>query len=163
MACRTRARPGGRGEAVGGVVDGAGEGGVERRGSLSGGEGGRGREVESGVWGFDVERKGSGGKGDASGSEDVSTSDPPFLLLHAALYDRTGTIGREMVENVNASGGPGTSDAAVHTLIGTTVATGQCLMDEFGVKRCLFLFPDLSVRLPGEWRLRFSLVDVEGR
>ncbi|KAJ3051795.1 hypothetical protein HK097_007184 [Rhizophlyctis rosea] len=98
---------------------------------------------------------------DDAGRETPCTADPPLLLLHASLFDATGTAGRELVENVYSTGGPGSTDAAVHVLIGSTVATAQCLADEHGAKRCMFLFPDLSVRLPGQYRLRFTLVDVE--
>ncbi|KAJ3268708.1 hypothetical protein HK104_005292, partial [Borealophlyctis nickersoniae] len=94
------------------------------------------------------------------GTESKSTDDLPFLVCHVSLWDTTGTKERGMVENVYSSGGSNPVDASVHALVGSLATVAQPLKDADGVRRLMFLFPDLSIRLPGEYRLMFQLVDV---
>ncbi|KAJ1733687.1 hypothetical protein LPJ61_001440 [Coemansia biformis] len=49
---------------------------------------------------------------------------------------------------------------AVQNLIGTTVATGSKLQGLDGSPGVFFVFPDLSIRKDGEYRLQFSFVDL---
>ncbi|KAJ2766612.1 hypothetical protein IWQ57_004290, partial [Coemansia nantahalensis] len=65
-----------------------------------------------------------------------------------------------------AAGG-GASDAegrtyTVHNLIGTTVAQGAKLQGLDGQPGVFFVFPDLSIRKDGTYRLQFSFFNLEG-
>jgi hypothetical protein len=46
-------------------------------------------------------------------------------------------------------------------LIGTLISTPFIGEDEYGEKGCFFCFPDLSCRVPGSFRLKFSLTEID--
>ena len=48
-------------------------------------------------------------------------------------------------------------------LVGSRVVSCQTLEDEHGTKRSLFVFPNLSIRVRGTYKMRFDLVDLESR
>lgn len=51
--------------------------------------------------------------------------------------------------------------AATKRLMGTSVASPYQAKDEHGIAGTFFVFPDLSCRSPGRYRLRFKLIRVE--
>ncbi|KAI9094435.1 velvet factor [Phlyctochytrium arcticum] len=98
---------------------------------------------------------------DANGHEFSSCEEAPFLVCHASLWSGDGTQDRSLVENVYAQGsGHDAADASVHAVVGSQVAIAQALRDVDDQRKMMFLYPDLSVRLPGQYSLRFQLVDV---
>jgi hypothetical protein len=76
------------------------------------------------------------------------------LVVHVTLWDpKTDT---------NASTMPGTTDKRQQRrLMGTLVSSPFVGKDEFDVEGCFFTFPDLSVRTPGKYSLRFSLAVID--
>ncbi|KND02721.1 uncharacterized protein SPPG_01804 [Spizellomyces punctatus DAOM BR117] len=98
---------------------------------------------------------------DAAGKEIDSCEEAPFLVCHASLWNPEGTEDRSLVENVYAQGGGNdAADASVHAVVGSQVAIAQSLKDVDDKRKMMFLYPDLSVRLPGRYSFRFQLVDV---
>ncbi|PBP16506.1 nuclear divisionprotein rft1, partial [Diplocarpon rosae] len=81
----------------------------------------------------------------------------PFSVVHCTLWDPD--------TNTDATAMPGTSDKRQQRrLMGTLVASPFVGKDEHGVEGCFFTFPDLSVRTPGRYSLKFALVNlVPGR
>lgn len=45
-------------------------------------------------------------------------------------------------------------------LIGSIAEPAQVLLDEFGRPGCFAVFADMSVRIEGDFMLRFSVVDI---
>ncbi|CZT47465.1 uncharacterized protein RSE6_08027 [Rhynchosporium secalis] len=76
-----------------------------------------------------------------------------YLVIHCILWDSEN--------NCDASAMPGTTDKRQQRrLMGTLVASPFVGKDEHQVEGCFFTFPDLSVRTPGKYSLRFSLVSL---
>ncbi|KAJ1832179.1 hypothetical protein LPJ63_003736 [Coemansia sp. RSA 2711] len=50
----------------------------------------------------------------------------------------------------------------VRNLIGSSVTAGQKLQNIDGLQGIFFVFPDLSIRKDGEYRLRFSFFNLQG-
>ncbi|PTD02486.1 Sexual development regulator velC [Fusarium culmorum] len=46
-------------------------------------------------------------------------------------------------------------------LLGTLISTPFVGKDEHGQEGCFFCFPDLSCRIPGSFRLKFRLVEID--
>ncbi|KAJ3001983.1 hypothetical protein HKX48_002586, partial [Thoreauomyces humboldtii] len=72
-----------------------------------------------------------------------------------------------MVENAysqEAHGGTRSmDDASVHNIVGAQATVAKPLRDVDHTNRMMFLYPDLSVRLPGRYSIRFQLVDVSSQ
>lgn len=96
----------------------------------------------------------------ADGNAINSCEEAPFLVCHASLWSADGLEDRSLVENIYATSGSNPADTSVHAVVGSQVAISQPLVDVDGKRKMMFLFPDLSVRLPGQYTLRFQLVDV---
>ena len=64
--------------------------------------------------------------------------------------------------DADASHMPGTTDKRQQRrLMGTLVSSPFYGKDEFNVDGCFFTFPDLSVRTPGTYSLKFKLVVID--
>lgn len=75
----------------------------------------------------------------------------PAAVVHCTLWDP--------VANKDDTAMPGTTDKRQQRrLMGTLVSSPFVGLDEHGVEGCFFTFPDLSVRTPGTYSLRFSLM-----
>jgi len=79
----------------------------------------------------------------------------PFLLLSCRLHDLTG---KEQSLVTRTKDG-----VAANVLVGNRVVPCARLQDEHGASKLLFVFSDLSVRVPGTYKLRFDLMDIESR
>jgi hypothetical protein len=78
----------------------------------------------------------------------------PCLVVHCTLWDP--------VENQDATAMPETTDKRQQRrLMGTLVSSPFVGLDEHDIEGCFFTFPDLSVRTPGTYSLRFSLVILD--
>ena len=78
----------------------------------------------------------------------------PCLVVHCTLWDP--------VANKDATAMPETADKRQQRrLMGTLVSSPFVGRDEHDVEGCFFTFPDLSVRTPGTYSLRFSLVILD--
>jgi hypothetical protein len=80
----------------------------------------------------------------------------PYSVVHCVLWDP--------INNRDDTAMPGTTDKRQQRrLMGTLVASPFVGKDEHNNEGCFFTFPDLSVRTPGAYSLKFSLVvlDVE--
>ncbi|TPX64995.1 hypothetical protein SpCBS45565_g05511 [Spizellomyces sp. 'palustris'] len=91
---------------------------------------------------------------------DSCAQEEPYLVCHASLCSADGTEDRGLINNIYADESAGELGASQHALVGCAVATAQPLKDVDGVKKLMFIFPDLSVRPPGHLRLKFRLVDL---
>ena len=90
----------------------------------------------------------------ATPEEMITRLQQPYLVVHCTLWDPA--------TNRDASQMPGTTDKRQQRrLMGTLVSSPFFGKDEFNVAGCFFTFPDLSVRTPGVYTLRFSLIVIE--
>lgn len=75
----------------------------------------------------------------------------PYAVVHCTLWDP--------VNDCDDTAMPITTDKRQQRrLMGTLVSSPFVGKDEFNVEGCFFTFPDLSVRTPGTYSLRFQLV-----
>jgi hypothetical protein len=75
----------------------------------------------------------------------------PYAVVHCTLWDP--------VTDTDDTAMPSTTDKRQQRrLMGTLVSSPFVGKDEFNVEGCFFTFPDLSVRTPGTYSLRFQLV-----
>jgi len=78
----------------------------------------------------------------------------PYSVIHCILWDSDN--------NCDATAMPGTTDKRQQRrLMGTLVSSPFFGKDEHNVDGCFFTFPDLSVRTPGKYSLKFSLVSLD--
>ncbi len=78
----------------------------------------------------------------------------PFSVIHCTLWDPD--------TDTDATAMPGTTDKRQQRrLMGTLVSSPFVGKDEHGAEGCFFTFPDLSVRTPGKYSLRFALVQLD--
>ncbi|KAK5174777.1 uncharacterized protein LTR77_001860 [Saxophila tyrrhenica] len=77
-----------------------------------------------------------------------------ILALHCSLLNHDGSE-----DNDSGPGQDGTP--ASRRLMGTVVASPYQAKDENGIAGTFFVFPDLSCRSPGKYRLRFKLLRVD--
>ncbi|EPE25843.1 hypothetical protein GLAREA_01755 [Glarea lozoyensis ATCC 20868] len=78
----------------------------------------------------------------------------PCTVVHCTLWDP--------VADKDDTAMPGTTDKRQQRrLMGTLVSSPFVGKDEHGVEGCFFTFPDLSVRTPGKYSLRFSLMILD--
>ncbi|TVY33223.1 Sexual development regulator [Lachnellula occidentalis] len=78
----------------------------------------------------------------------------PCAVVHCTLWDP--------VANKDDTAMPGTTDKRQQRrLMGTLVSSPFVGQDEHNVEGCFFTFPDLSVRTPGTYSLRFSLIVLD--
>ncbi|KAF8857314.1 hypothetical protein BDZ45DRAFT_435407 [Acephala macrosclerotiorum] len=78
----------------------------------------------------------------------------PYSVVHCVLWDP--------VKDQDDTAMPGTTDKRQQRrLMGTLVASPFVGKDEHGVEGCFFTFPDLSVRTPGTYSLKFSLINLD--
>ena len=112
------------------------------------------------------------------GERDRRVIDPP-PILQLAVEDPTATAEekRERLQrssfivhctlwdpatDTDASHMPGTMDKRQQRrLMGTLVSSPFYGKDEFNVEGCFFTFPDLSVRTPGMYSLKFKLILID--
>ena len=77
-----------------------------------------------------------------------------FSVVHCTLWNPA--------TNTDDSAMPGSSDKRQQRrLMGTLVSSPFVGLDEHDVEGCFFTFPDLSVRTPGTYCLKFSLVILD--
>ncbi|KAJ5054371.1 uncharacterized protein L3040_000646 [Drepanopeziza brunnea f. sp. 'multigermtubi'] len=78
----------------------------------------------------------------------------PYSVIHCTLWDPE--------TDKDATAMPGTTEKRQQRrLMGTLVASPFVGKDEHGMEGCFFTFPDLSVRTPGKYSLRFALVNLD--
>jgi hypothetical protein len=78
----------------------------------------------------------------------------PCTVVHCTLWDPAA--------DKDDTAMPGTTDKRQQRrLMGTLVSSPFVGRDEFGKEGCFFTFPDLSVRTPGTYSLRFSLMVLD--
>lgn len=90
----------------------------------------------------------------ASAEEMKALIRQPCAVVHCTLWDP--------IANKDDTAMPGTTDKRQQRrLMGTLVSSPFVGKDEHGVEGCFFTFPDLSVRTPGKYSLRFSLMIID--
>ncbi|KAJ2800043.1 hypothetical protein H4R20_004208 [Coemansia guatemalensis] len=94
-----------------------------------------------------------------------------IFVMHATLFDETGTVER-MTERTTAmpasDNAPDTDRQASgavgelyeQTVMGTLVSSAHHVRDLEDKQGCFFCFPDIRVRHPGKYCLRFSLLQL---
>lgn len=73
--------------------------------------------------------------------------------MRVSLSSAEGTENISLVSNPNAN-----TFALTRMLEGKLYSSGHVVRDLDGERACFFVFPDLSVRLEGVFRLTFSLI-----
>ncbi|KAF9045707.1 hypothetical protein BDZ89DRAFT_1089591 [Hymenopellis radicata] len=91
---------------------------------------------------------------DARGMDFVPEDELPFLITHLSLYPVTGE--RRIDANWQSEQGP-------PILYGNLVSAVDLLEDLQGNMGLFFLFPDVSIRWQGRFRLRVSLLKIGRR
>lgn len=77
----------------------------------------------------------------------------PAYVVHCSIWDKNG--------NEDQTDMPAEFVRPGKRLMGSLVSSPFVGQDEHGNEGCFFCFPDMSVRTPGQFRLRFSLVYVD--
>ncbi|RFU28044.1 hypothetical protein B7463_g8289, partial [Scytalidium lignicola] len=84
----------------------------------------------------------------------ISRLSPSYSVVHCSLWDP--------VRNVEDNTMPESTDKRQQRrLMGTLVASAFVGKDENDVEGCFFCFPDLSVRTPGTYSLKFSFIQID--
>jgi hypothetical protein len=78
----------------------------------------------------------------------------PYAVVHCTLWD-------PQTDSDDTAMPSSTSTRQQRRLMGTLVASPFVGNDEFNIEGCFFCFPDLSVRTPGTYALKFSLVNLD--
>ncbi|KAM0346748.1 hypothetical protein ACHAP4_011638 [Fusarium culmorum] len=73
-------------------------------------------------------------------------------IMNCSLYDDSGS---EVATFITKQG------RQERQLLGTLISTPFVGKDEHGQEGCFFCFPDLSCRIPGSFRLKFRLVEID--
>ncbi|KZL80773.1 vea protein [Colletotrichum incanum] len=77
----------------------------------------------------------------------------PAYVVHCSIWDESGTVDcTNMPEDMVRPG---------KRIMGSLVSSPFVGQDENGEEGCFFCFPDMSVRTPGNYRLKFVLVVVD--
>jgi hypothetical protein len=76
---------------------------------------------------------------------------PHFAIVHVSLVNENGEPRDFINDKGNLTG----------ILMGHLVSTSQLLTDINGEKSHFFIFNDLSIRIPGKYRLKFNLFDMD--
>ncbi|CAO0798093.1 unnamed protein product [Mucor circinelloides] len=76
----------------------------------------------------------------------------PFYIIHASLWSVDMTKKHDIIE--------GTAPHPLRFLIGSLVSSPSLLKDLNNDRAYYFAFPDLSVRMTGQYRLQFSLIHL---
>ncbi|KAI8075868.1 velvet factor-domain-containing protein [Gilbertella persicaria] len=76
---------------------------------------------------------------------------PPFFVVQVSLWSADMKRQLDLVKNKHQ---------ALRTLMGSVVASPSLLKDLDGQEAYYFAFPDLSVRMTGEYRLQFTLMHL---
>ncbi|KAJ2617070.1 hypothetical protein H4S08_000491 [Coemansia sp. RSA 1365] len=107
----------------------------------------------------------------SDGTEDEKMLWEHTFVMHATLFDESGTIERMTGRNVVVTTSENTSDADRQASgpaqgsyeqigLGTLVSSAHHVRDLDDKQGCFFCFPDIRVRHPGVYRLRFSLLQL---
>ncbi|CEP17861.1 hypothetical protein [Parasitella parasitica] len=80
------------------------------------------------------------------------TIECPFYIIHASLWSVDKTKKYDIIE--------GTTPTSLRFLIGSLVSSPSLLKDLNNDKAYYFAFPDLSIRMMGQYRLQFSLLHL---
>ncbi|KAJ2852113.1 hypothetical protein IWW36_000492 [Coemansia brasiliensis] len=102
----------------------------------------------------------------ADGSEDTQAMWEHIFVMHATLFDETGTV-----ECSSARAAAGSTPYAgaqqqagdepyERIVFGSLVSSAYYVRDLDERPGCYFCFPDINVRRPGTYRLRFSLLQL---
>jgi hypothetical protein len=76
----------------------------------------------------------------------------PFYVLHASLWSEDMQTQYDLIEGV--------FPYTMRILVGCLVSSPSILKNLQNQKGIYFAFPDLSVRMTGKYRLRFSLIHL---
>ncbi|KAI8646238.1 velvet factor-domain-containing protein [Parasitella parasitica] len=76
----------------------------------------------------------------------------PFYIIHASLWSTDMTKKYDIIE--------GTTPTSLRFLLGSLVSSPSLLKDLNNDKAYYFAFPDLSIRMTGQYRLQFSLLHL---
>lgn len=111
---------------------------------------------------------------DADGRRLAEAPQDPFLTLHVSLWNDDGTDERNLIvtnqprriditrQNEELMQTPDASAKITRVLMGSLVASPTKLDDEYGKRGAFFVFPDLSIRTEGSYRLKFSMFSMSG-
>lgn len=78
-----------------------------------------------------------------------------MLALHCTLLNKDGSEDETEVAQAHPDG------PASRRLMGSLVAAPYPAKDENGIAGTFFVFPDLSCRNPGKYRLKFTLIRID--
>lgn len=101
---------------------------------------------------------------DGSGQLTSEIPHDAFLTVHASLWNEAGTIERGLIATTpvrrskqSLAKRRSSSPKISRVLMGSLVANPTILFDDLGSEGAFFVFPDLSVRTEGRYRLQFTL------
>ena len=106
---------------------------------------------------------------DPDSSADVAELQYPFHIVHCSLFTvPPDSTEQKPMTDVTSVPDPGKANAMCRRLMGTLVASPFVAVDpeapsssnENARLGCFFIFPDLSIRQTGKYRLRFTLMKV---
>ncbi|KAL1922554.1 uncharacterized protein VTP21DRAFT_10093 [Calcarisporiella thermophila] len=88
---------------------------------------------------------------DENGNIDLDTLQNPFFVLHVTLWSEDGREERNIIYD---------PPRCTRVLMGSLVASPSLLRNPEGEQGCYFVFPDLSIRTDGRYKLKFSLMKL---
>lgn len=96
----------------------------------------------------------------------ISAAELQTLLLRCTLWNNSCTQRRDIMGNTTSNSSGRESPQIRHEgecssiLQGNIFASANFLKDKNGRVRCFFIFPDLFIGFPDNYRLKFDLVDI---
>lgn len=84
----------------------------------------------------------------------ISCEEQIFFVCHCGLWSEDCEKERNLIAN------PCASSTFTRILVGSLVSSTYSLLSPDGIPSVYFIFPDLSVRMEGKYRLKFSLCNL---
>jgi len=84
----------------------------------------------------------------------ISCEEQIFFVCHCGLWSEDCEKERNLIAN------PCASSTFTRILVGSLVSSTYSLVNPEGIQSVYFIFPDLSVRMEGKYRLKFSLCNL---
>jgi hypothetical protein len=96
---------------------------------------------------------------DKDGKTVLEPFEMAHLIMHASIHDSAVNESRDFVMNPFLTQ-TSTQTKIAQVLVGSLVSSCHYIFNSKGEKGMFFIFPDLSVRVTGKFRLQFTLFDI---
>ncbi|KAJ2605731.1 hypothetical protein H4R99_000898 [Coemansia sp. RSA 1722] len=83
------------------------------------------------------------------------------FVMHATLFDESGTREYSAASIVASAGVSAADECYEQMALGSLASSAHHVRDLEDKRGCFFCFPDIRVRHPGRFRLRFTLIRLQ--